>query len=124
MRLPPEAIRLTKDAEFHQERRLQDLSSSLSLTGKEKVGEREAFVVQSRAGDEKWYFDIESGLLLRHGDSFFEDYREVEGFKLPFKITDDATYGFGIVVRLREIKHNVAIDQTKFMEYPDCFTKP
>jgi carboxyl-terminal processing protease len=124
VRLPREAVKLTKDADFHQERRLLDLSPSLRLIGKEKVGERETFVLQPGKDGEKWYFDVENGLLLRHGDSFFDDYRDVGGIKLPFKIVDDATYGLGIVVRLSEIKHNVPIDQTKFMEYPDCFTKP
>jgi carboxyl-terminal processing protease len=126
IRLPPEAVKLTKDAEFRQELRLKELSPTLILTGKEKFGEREAFVLQSISGmgNEKWYFDAENGLLLRHGDSYFEDYRQVDGVKLPFKVVDDTTYGFGIMVRLSEIKHNVSIDQSKFMEYPDCFTKP
>jgi carboxyl-terminal processing protease len=126
IKLPPEAVKLTKDAEFHQELLLKTLSPTLVVIGKEKVGEREAFVLLARAhaGTEKWYFDVENGLLLRHGNSYFEDYREVDGVRLPFKVSDDATYGFGIVVRLTEIKHNVAIDQSKFVEYPDCFTKP
>jgi hypothetical protein len=28
------------------------------------------------------------------------------------------------VVRLKEVKQNVAIDESKFAERPDCFTRP
>jgi len=73
---------------------------------------------------EKWYFDALTGFLLRRGNIYYDDYREVDGVKLPFKVTDDSSYGFGVVVRLNEIKHNVPIDQSKFAEHPDCFTKP
>jgi hypothetical protein len=73
---------------------------------------------------ESFYFDVSTGLLLRRGNTYYDDYREVDGVQLPFKVTDDTSYGFGVVVHLSEIKHNVPIDQAKFVEYPDCFTKP
>jgi hydrogenase maturation factor len=110
-----------REAEFQKEIRFKELNPGLALIGKEKIGDRDAYVLES-TNSEKWYFDVQSGLLLRKGTTYYEDYREVDGVKLPFTMRDDS--GFGIVVRLSEIKHNVVIDPEKFVEYPDCFTNP
>ncbi|MDQ2855262.1 MAG: S41 family peptidase [Acidobacteriota bacterium] len=123
---PAAAARIREQSIFQRELRLKELNQGLVLLGKDKVGEREAFVLHSFSPRilEKFYFDALTGLLLRKGNIYYDDYREVDGVKLPFKVTDDSSYGFGIVVRLSEIKHNVPIDQAKFAESPDCFTKP
>jgi len=123
---PIVAARIHDQSIFQRELRFRELNPGLVLIGKDKVGEHEAFVLHSFSQRvfEKWYFDALTGLLLRKGDIYYDDYREVDGVKLPFKVTDDSSYGFGVVVRLSEIKHNVPIDQAKFAEYPDCFTKP
>jgi hypothetical protein len=75
-------------------------------------------------GFEKWFFEVESGLLLRKGNTYYEDYREVDGVRLPFKIRQDAFSGEGLIYQLTEVKHNVSIDETRFKPYPSCFTKP
>jgi hypothetical protein len=62
-------------------------------------------------------------LLLRRNNTYYEDYREVDGIKLPFTTKDQSPYGF-VVLRMTEIKHNVPIDKNKFIEVPDCFTTP
>lgn len=111
-------------SDFHRELRFKELNPGLVLIGKEKVGQREAYVLQGHLSPEKWYFDTQGGLLLRRGNTYFEDYRDVDGVKIAFKISDNVTYGFGVVVRLAEIKHNVPIDKAKFAETPDCFTRP
>jgi hypothetical protein len=67
---------------------------------------------------------VESGLLLRRGDTYYEDYREVDGIKLPFKMRQDAFSGAGLVYRITQIRHNVKIDEAKFTAYPSCFTRP
>src|SRR6267142_1468700 len=71
------------------------------------------------------YFDRQSGLLLRelrYGGSpigrvptqiDFADYRDVNGIKLPFRITYAWLGGRDSIV-LREITTNVAIDEAKF----------
>ena len=43
----------------------------------------------------------------------FEDYRDVDGIKLPFTTRQKAPQG-GMSIQLREIKHNVPIDDAKF----------
>jgi carboxyl-terminal processing protease len=123
---PTAAARIHDQAIFQRELRFKELNPGLVLLRKDKVGDREAFVLHSFSpdGSEKWYFDALTGFLLRKGNTYYDDYREVDGVKLPFKVTDDSSYGFGVVVRLSEIKHNMPIDQAKFAEYPDCFTKP
>jgi hypothetical protein len=109
-------------AVFNKPAKLQELYPKALLVGKEKVVGKDAYVVQ--LGFEKWYFDVENGLLLRKGNTYYEDYREVDGLKLPFKLRDEVLAGAGIIYRLNEIKHNVKIDEAKFMAYPSCFTKP
>ena len=59
-------------------------------------------------------------VLLRRNNSYFEDYREVDGIKLPFITREESPYGF-VVLRMTEIKHNVPIDQNRFVEVPDCY---
>jgi photosynthetic reaction center cytochrome c subunit len=71
------------------------------------------------------YFDKQTGLLLRevrYGNSpigrvptqiDFADYRDVNGIKLPFRITYAWLDGRDSIV-LREIKTNVAVDEAKF----------
>ena len=71
------------------------------------------------------YFDRETGLLLRelrYGSSpigriptqiDFSDYREVDGIKLPFRITYAWLDGRDAIV-LDEVQINVPVDETKF----------
>jgi carboxyl-terminal processing protease len=116
-------LEMVKDAAvFNKPAKLQELYPKPVLVGKEKLAGKEVYVV--RLGFEKWYFDVENGLLLRKGNTYYDDYREVDGIKLPFKLRDEVLAGAGIIYRLTEIKHNVKIDEAKFMTYPSCFTKP
>jgi hypothetical protein len=84
--------------------------------------------VRSDGKSERLYFDIESGLLRRRisylrtliaaipQQTDFEDYRDVDGLKVPFTITM-AYVDAGsqpIVRRFSEIKLNVPIPESKF----------
>jgi hypothetical protein len=102
----------------------------MTFGGKEKIGDREAFVLRMMTSDRKpvrLYFDVETGLLLRRytltntpvgadpEQLDFEDYRDVDGIKVPFSIRASylvlqasATY------KLSEVKHNAPIDESKF----------
>lgn len=96
---------------------------------KEKLGDREAYVVGATSRDdsrEKLYFDVQTGLLIRKYVAFktafgtipevmdFTEYREVNGVKLPFTITWSRP-PFGSVKKFTEIKLNVAVDDSKFV---------
>jgi carboxyl-terminal processing protease len=116
-----------RDADFYGDIKLAELYPLLVFGGKEKVGEREAYVLWGGiAGAEldKLYFDVQTGLLLRKGNIYYEDYREVDGVKLPFTVREESLLGFGFVFKVTEVRHNVAIDDGKFVEFPNCFTRP
>jgi hypothetical protein len=116
------SLEMVKDAAvFNKQARLAESYPSAVLIGKEKLAGKDVQVV--RLGFERWYFDPETGLLLRRGNTYYDDYREVDGVKLPFKIREEVFSGAAAVYQLSAIKHNVKIDETKFSEYPSCFTK-
>ena len=46
-------------------------------------------------------------------DVFLEDYRDVEGTRQPFTVRQ-ITPAFSMVIRITEIKHNVALDDAIF----------
>lgn len=117
-----------RDADFFKELRLKDSFSRVTVVGKVKVGDREAYVIEaspSEGNPEKMYFDMETGLLLRSDvpvetpdgksriDSTFEDYREVDGMKISFTIRQTSP-DFDFVIKFGEVKHNVPIDEAKF----------
>jgi hypothetical protein len=102
-------------------------ASSYHFEGKQKVGNRDCFVLARNIGEffvERYYFDVLTGLLVRQNDLYLEDYREVQGVKLPFVARSEGSRGMGTVVRLKDVKFNVAIDESKFAERADCFTRP
>ncbi|MEP6707856.1 MAG: S41 family peptidase [Pyrinomonadaceae bacterium] len=103
---------------------LKEMSPVLRLTGVEKLDSREVYVLQGPVPNLKLYFDAQTGLLLRKGNIYYEDYREVDGVKLPFSIREDSLLGFNFVYKITDVKHNVPIDDAKFAPYPSCFTNP
>jgi len=105
-------------------------SESMRVSGIQKVGEREAYVVESTtdARTERYYFDTQTGLLLRKitlnktmlmpfpEQVDFEDYREVDGVKMPFTIRYSGIDTYDSWVRtFTEIKRNVAVEDTLFV---------
>ena len=101
----------------------------MNFSGVQKIGEREAYVITktSDGKTEFYYFDSVSGLLIRkmnirHTSLLpipeqvdYEDYRDVDGIKLPFTIrvsVVEPTYS--VLRKITEIKLNVPIDQKRF----------
>jgi hypothetical protein len=97
--------------------------------GKEKIGDRDAYRLNLVTPDRKrvrLYFDVESGLLLRRlvlretpvgpdpEQTDYEDYRDVEGVKLPFSVRVSYTSNnLSGTRKLAEVKTNVALDPAK-----------
>ncbi len=123
-----------READFYLPIKFHELFPKLTLVGKEKVGARQSYVIEApRAGNPKrWYFDTESGLLIRSESRSaggeitesedFDDYRAVDGVKLPFHIRhvrEEITLQF----KVTEVKHNVEIDDARF-EKPASAAKP
>ncbi|HWR49557.1 MAG TPA: class I SAM-dependent methyltransferase [Bryobacteraceae bacterium] len=59
------------------------------------------------------HFDKSTGLLTRIGDNYFEDYRTVDGVRLPFLIR--AVQGRAAqVLTISEVRNNVPIEEARF----------
>jgi hypothetical protein len=100
----------------------------MRVLAQEPVGNRKAYVVGATSRDdsrEKLYFDVETGLLIRKLVSFktafgtipemtdFDDYRDVNGVKLPFTIKWSRP-PFGSDRRFTDIRLNVPVDDSRF----------
>jgi CubicO group peptidase (beta-lactamase class C family) len=123
-----------RDADFYQPLKLRLQYPNLVFKGPGKVAvgkggggkvaEHDAVVLEApRNGRPRlFYFDSRTGLLLRTEEHDatgkiteaveYDDYREVDGVKVPFiiYIIQDAHF----TIKLTEVKHNVAIDDTVF----------
>ncbi|MBD0372398.1 MAG: c-type cytochrome [Pyrinomonadaceae bacterium] len=107
-----------------------EAAASMKVAGREKIGDREAYVVVWPVDDrhtQKLYFDMQTGLLLRAvtytqsvlgpipSQVDFEDYRDVEGVKLPFTVRMSSVDARSDSTRkFTEIKANVPADDTQF----------
>jgi hypothetical protein len=122
-------IAAVRDYDFYREIRLKELYPKMALSGKMKVDDRDAYIVEATPAEgaaEKLYFDAESGLLVRRDferitiddgivmyEVDYEDYKDVDGLKLPSTIRRK-TPDYTLTYRFTEIKHNVAIDDAQF----------
>jgi hypothetical protein len=102
----------------------------LVFAGREKIGDREANLLRMVTADRKrvtWYFDTQTGLLLRRlvlretiigpdpEQTDYEDYREVEGVKLPFSIRISyPAPNLSGTRKVVEAKTNEVIDASRF----------
>jgi hypothetical protein len=111
--------------------KLKDQYSSVRVLGRDKIDDSDVYVISAVRRDnkrERLYFEVENRLLRRRisytdtrvgvipEQTDFEDYRKVEGLKLPFMIRTLFVDGhIPIVTRqFTEIKLNVSLDQSKF----------
>lgn len=121
---------MKRAADFYVDIKPSETFPNLTVAGREKIGDHEAVVLNSKVSDtrtEKLYFDAQTGLLLRilaitqtllapiPEQTDFEDYREVDGIKLPFTIRQSFVDPWvGWTRKYTEIKHNVVVDDAKF----------
>jgi carboxyl-terminal processing protease len=110
------------EADFRRDVDLRRLYPKMILKGTEKVGDAEAYVIEATHArglfPTKFYFDAKTGLLLRQDAVYFEDYREVDGVRLPFRIRSPL-----VTIKLKDVKHNVTLAADTFAEHKDCFTQ-
>ena len=122
-----------RSADFLHSFKLRRAYASLAVTGAEKIGERDTWIVEAglpEGGEPtKLYFDKQSGLLVRavsqnhDADGVsqlsedFDDYREVDGVKVPFasrQTNGDTTY----TMAFSEVHHDVDLNDSEFAEPP------
>src|SRR5262245_4505991 len=123
-----ELIQTKREADFLRYLNIKNAYPQMRVLAKEKIAGREVYVVGATSRDdvrEKLYFDLKSGLLVRQSTAYktafgtipevmdFDDYREVNGMKLPFSIVWSRP-PFGFTRKFAEIKLNVALNPEKF----------
>lgn len=124
-----EQIAAKRDHDFYREIRLKELFPKMALSGKIKVDDRDAYIVEATSADgatEKLYFDAETGLLVRRDfervtiddgivlyEVDYDDYKDVEGLKLPATVRRK-TPDYTLTYRFTEIKQNVPVEDAKF----------
>jgi hypothetical protein len=109
---------------------VKEAAASMKVEGREKVGDRDAFVLLSPVDErrtQRFYFDAQTGLLLRvvtymntslgaiPSQVDFEDYRDVEGVKLPFTVRQTSVDARNDSTRkFDEVKANVPANDAEF----------
>jgi hypothetical protein len=128
-----QALREMKiNSELHPE----EYYDSIETKGVEDVNGKPCyrvdFVSKTGVKESRWY-DKDSGLLVKgsldvqsqmgpiHAESTVEDYREVDGLKVPFKTTQTGN-GLTFVVTIEKMEHNVDVPPEK-LALPDDVKK-
>ncbi len=107
---------------------IKQLFNEVKTAGTEKIGDRESYVVAGINSGEiaaKFYFDKESGYLLRilrytksplgrnPTQIDYADFRTLDGLKVPFQQTI-ARPSSRLTIQIEDAKFNVPVDETKF----------
>jgi hypothetical protein len=123
-----ELAQMKLDSDFYSDLNYKQNYAKLEVKGKEKVDSYETYLIEATPTEgtpEKLYFDVSTGLLVRHDaerenaqgkmevKTYLEDYKAVDGVKFPHmlkQVNDMMT----IVIKLTDVKSNVEIDDAKF----------
>jgi hypothetical protein len=140
-----ELAMVRRGSDFYSRLNLKETFAQLTLKGTDRLEDRDVYVVEAMlAGSpnpRRFYFDVVSGLLLRldiippalanmslaqqaavssnsekpFQQTYYEDYRDVDGVKAPFRVRTITPRADSMnVFTYSEIKHNVKIDESKF----------
>ena len=110
----------------------KDLGISAKLSGKEKAGDREAFVVifDPTSGSEiRHFIDAETYMPIKTvmkvevpqlGQEVeqtieFLDYKDVDGIKIPFRLRASSSVQ-SLTITADKVEHNVPVDDTMFVK--------
>lgn len=138
----PRGVRELSASEVAEARRVADLfglvkftpSSTMRVVGRRKLNDRDMIVVADRPSEtvqRRYFFDAETGLLTRLvtlTDALlnnlpeqidFEDYRDVDGAKVPFVVRVSSIDTFNSYTRtVTEVRHGVPVEDTLFVMPP------
>ncbi len=120
-----ELERLHRQAAFALPVDLTQFYPALSVEGESTVGTEAAFVLRARGSRDRVFFSTRSGLLLRVESPTetpfgllprrwdYEDYRKVDGVRVPFKVREtDPDYTY--LWEFSSVRHNVPVDAAMF----------
>jgi hypothetical protein len=118
-----------RESDFDHALDLKKLYSNITVTGREKIGDHDTFVIQatpiSGGEPDKLYFDATSGLEVRsvnhrhtpEGPLEFtadiKDYRDVDGIKLPFTVEQTSAQS-AFTIKFTEVTHNQELADSQF----------
>jgi zinc protease len=118
-----------RQADFYGPFDLHGQYSKMTFVGREKIGERETYALEGALPEgsqpDRLYFDVDTGLLVRlitqhHApegvsqlQQDFSDYREIDGVKLPFAISQTSNES-AFTIKINEVHHNVALGDSEF----------
>ncbi len=111
---PRERPELETFLDFQLPERIAGMRGFMTVKLKDRLGEQQVYVVEatpSKGGPRTLAFDAQTGLLLLADSVRFEDYREVDGVRLPFRVK---LHGGHITVDFSEIKHDVPVQDVQF----------
>ena len=115
-----------RDADFYLPIKLKELYPRIEMKAKEKIGEREAYLLEAPRGGspKRWYFDVETGLMLRMEvrnavgkvmeREDYQDYRAVDGVQYAFTVQAIDNNEVPFTINYTDIRLNVAIDDGMF----------
>jgi outer membrane lipoprotein-sorting protein len=119
-----------RTAVFYAPTKVIEQPTHMKVIGTEKIGDRETYVISVVVNPDvtkRFFFDTQTGLLLRQLTTTrtilaplpeqvdFDDYRDVDGIKLPFMIRSSNTATYDTATRrFTEIKHNLTVDDKAF----------
>jgi hypothetical protein len=127
-----ELAKVKRDADFHRNLKLKSLYPGLAYKATEKVGEEEAYLLESKptaSSKERFWFGAKSGLLVRQESEFegpqgvvninmlTQDYKTFDGLKYPGVTKLKISVGgqnIEFTMKAVDVKHNVKIDAAKF----------
>jgi hypothetical protein len=127
---------IMRDSELYPGSRLRSQYTNVSLVGKEKIRERDTYVVAGTSPEgtrEKFFFDVRTGLLLRRHiaertvfgwfqfQADFEGYQAVDGLKMPLVVrwsSPGGAWGTQVSTVVVNVRQNVPIEDEKFDHPP------
>jgi outer membrane lipoprotein-sorting protein len=124
----PELASAKREAEFYADIKFKELYPKMVVKGKDKVADKDVYVIEAtptEGSPAKLYFDAQSGLMVRTDreaetpqgkmpiEIYLENYKDVEGLKLPFTIRQ-ITPAISFTIKIDDVKHNVPVEDAKF----------
>ena len=117
-----------RNSEFDKELKLKELYPKMVLKGIEKIGDRDVYHVEATPQEgepEQWFIDRQTSLMVRMSMdmegpmgkmnvvSDMEDYKDVEGLKIPHTMKQQVG-PMSMTLHFDEMKSNVPVDDAIF----------